>query len=144
MIGQRHSFTEYRRREISLTKEHSSDQSWCRFTSCPGKCKDDPCDNTRDGNRQNYLKYRFKFRCSKGEGSFLQGNWNSFQRYLPSSIFDEFMALPYHLFILSTQHHDIEGVRPLAYGTALVLIGLVFTLNIIAFIIRAKYRKRNA
>ena len=67
-----------------------------------------------------------------------------YQRYLPSSIFDEFMALPYHLFILSTQHHDIEGVRPLAYGTALALILLVFSLNILAFIIRSRYRTRNA
>jgi len=64
-----------------------------------------------------------------------------YQRYLPSSLFDEFMALPYHLFILSTQHHDIEGVRPLAYGTALVLLILVFLLNLTAFYIRAKYRK---
>ena len=65
-----------------------------------------------------------------------------FQKYLPTSVFDEFMALPYHLFILSTQHHDIEGVRPLAYGTALVLLLLVFGLNMIAFYIRAKYRQR--
>ncbi len=64
-----------------------------------------------------------------------------YQRYLPSSVFDEFMALPYHLFILSTQHHDIEGVRPLAYGTALVLLVLVFALNFVAFYIRAKYRR---
>jgi phosphate transport system permease protein len=63
-------------------------------------------------------------------------------RYLPSSPSDEFMALPYHLFILSTQHHAIEEVRPLAYGTALVLIGLVFVLNIIAFIIRYRYRQK--
>lgn len=67
-----------------------------------------------------------------------------FQRYLPTSVFDEFMALPYHLFILSTQHHDIEGVRPLAYSTALVLVALVFMLNIVAFYIRSKYRRRNA
>lgn len=59
----------------------------------------------------------------------------------PTSVFDEFMALPYHLYILSTQHQAIEAVRPLAYGTALVLIGLVFLLNIIAFIIRYRYRK---
>ena len=65
-----------------------------------------------------------------------------YQRYLPYSIFDEFMALPYHLFILSTQHHDIEAVRPLAYATALVLILLVFTLNLIAFYIRAKFRQK--
>lgn len=65
-----------------------------------------------------------------------------FQRYLPATIFDEFMALPYHLYILSTQHHDIMTVRPLAYGTALVLIGLVFILNLIAFYIRNRYRKQ--
>jgi phosphate transport system permease protein len=64
-----------------------------------------------------------------------------YQRYLPSSIFDEFMALPYHLYILSTQHHDIEAVRPLAYGTALILLIMVFALNLIAFYIRNKYRK---
>lgn len=65
-----------------------------------------------------------------------------FQRYLPATIFDEFMALPYHLYILSTQHHDIMAVRPLAYGTALVLIGLVFIMNLIAFYIRNRYRKQ--
>lgn len=61
-------------------------------------------------------------------------------RYLPSSPFDEFMALPYHVYILSTQHHSIEEVRPLAYGTALVLIAVVFLMNLAAFIVRAKYR----
>jgi len=61
-------------------------------------------------------------------------------RYLPSSIHDSFMAMPYHLYILSTQHHAIEEVRPLAYGTALVLLSLVFVLNILAFIIRYRYR----
>ncbi|MBC7888198.1 MAG: phosphate ABC transporter permease PstA [Ferruginibacter sp.] len=52
----------------------------------------------------------------------------------------EFMALPYHLYMLSTQHQAIEQVRPLAYGTASVLILLVFILNIIAFYIRFKHR----
>ncbi len=64
-------------------------------------------------------------------------------RYLPASIFDEFMALPYHLYILSTQHHAIEEVRPIAYGTALVLIALVFLLNLVAFVIRYRYRAFN-
>ena len=63
-----------------------------------------------------------------------------YQRYLPSTLLDEFMALPYHLYILSTQHHAIEQVRPLAYGTAMVLIGLIFLLNIVAFVIRSRYR----
>jgi phosphate transport system permease protein len=60
---------------------------------------------------------------------------------LPKSIFDQFMALPYHLYIMSTQHHAIEKVRPLAYGTALVLIVLVFTMNLFAVVLRYKLRK---
>ena len=53
----------------------------------------------------------------------------------------EFMALPYHLYMLSTQHQSIDEVRPIAYGTALVLIIVVFLLNLSAFYIRYKYRK---
>jgi len=56
------------------------------------------------------------------------------------SFHQEFMALPYHLYMLSTQHQSIELVRPLAYGTAVVLIILVFLLNIVAFYIRFKHR----
>lgn len=55
----------------------------------------------------------------------------------------EFMALPYHLYMLSTQHQAIEQVRPLAYGTATVLIMLVFLLNSAAFYIRFKNRTRD-
>jgi len=61
---------------------------------------------------------------------------------LPDSVFDQFMALPYHLYILSTQHHAIEQVRPLAYGTALVLIMLVLVLNFTAIFLRFKLRKK--
>ncbi len=59
-----------------------------------------------------------------------------------ASLNQEFMALPYHLYMLSTQHQSIEQVRPLAYGTATVLIMLVFVLNLFAFYIRFKYRKQ--
>ena len=59
---------------------------------------------------------------------------------ITTSVNQEFMALPYHLYMLSTQHQSIEEVRPLAYGTAAVLILLVFILNIIAFYIRFKNR----
>ena len=54
-----------------------------------------------------------------------------------------FTSLPnlYHLYIMSTQHHAIAKVRPIAYGTALVLIGLVFCMNFIAIVIRYKLRK---
>lgn len=59
-----------------------------------------------------------------------------FLPHLPRSIFSQFMALPYHLYILATQHHAIERVKPLAYGTALVLIILVLSLNSVAIFIR--------
>ncbi len=61
---------------------------------------------------------------------------------LPDSVFDQFMAMPYHLYILSTQHHAIEQVRSLAYGTALVLITLILIMNFTAIFIRFKLRKK--
>jgi phosphate transport system permease protein len=60
---------------------------------------------------------------------------------LPGSLNQEFMALPYHLYMLSTQHQSIEQVRPLAYGAAVILMLLVFGMNLIAFYIRFKYRQ---
>lgn len=65
-----------------------------------------------------------------------------FLPHLPDSLFDQFMALPYHLYVLSTQHHALEQVRPLAYGTALVLIGLVLVLNTAAILLRYRLRRR--
>jgi len=65
-----------------------------------------------------------------------------FLPHLPKSLFDQFMALPYHLYIMATQHHAIEKVRPLAYGTALVLLGLVLLLNISAIFVRYRFRRR--
>lgn len=61
--------------------------------------------------------------------------------FLPKSFSEQFMALPYHLYIMSTQHHAIAEVRPLAYGTALVLIVLVLLMNSVAIIARYKLRK---
>lgn len=61
---------------------------------------------------------------------------------LPTSLGDQFMALPYHLYILSTQHHDIMRVRPIAFATATVLIGLVALLNLFATYLRARARAR--
>ena len=65
-----------------------------------------------------------------------------FLPYLPKSLGDQFMALPYHLYIMATQHHQIEQVRPLAYGTALVLIVLVLGMNMTAVIIRYRLRRK--
>jgi len=62
--------------------------------------------------------------------------------FLPKSLTDQFMALPYHLYILATQHHEISVVRPLAYGTALVLIALVLGMNMSAIIVRYRLRRK--
>ncbi len=59
---------------------------------------------------------------------------------LPKSIFDQAMALPYHLYIISTQIPNIK--TEVRYGTALVLIGIVFSMNIFAVVIRARFRKK--
>jgi phosphate transport system permease protein len=61
---------------------------------------------------------------------------------LPSSLGDQFMALPYHLYIMATQHHAITQVRPIAYGTALVLIALVLGMNLTAVIVRFRLRRK--
>jgi len=59
---------------------------------------------------------------------------------LPDSIFDQAMALPYHLYVISTQVPNVdEKVR---YGTALVLMVLVLFMNLIAIIIRYNFRKK--
>lgn len=60
----------------------------------------------------------------------------------PHSIFDQVMALPYHLYILATQLPDVDKVRPMQYGTALVLIILVLGLNLAAILLRSHFRKK--
>ncbi len=67
--------------------------------------------------------------------------WPSLPAF-PNVLFTQFMALPYHLFILSTQHHEIYKVRPIAYGTALVLICLILFMNGVAIWIRAYFRRK--
>ncbi len=62
--------------------------------------------------------------------------------YLPRSLKDQFMALPYHLYIMATQHHAIDKAKGIAYGTALVLIAFVVIFNLGAIIIRARLRKK--
>ncbi|OGX31344.1 MAG: phosphate ABC transporter, permease protein PstA [Omnitrophica WOR_2 bacterium RIFCSPHIGHO2_02_FULL_46_37] len=59
---------------------------------------------------------------------------------LPASIFDQAMALPYHLYIISTQIPNI-AVKT-RYATAMVLVGISFTMNIFAVIIRSHLRKK--
>jgi len=59
---------------------------------------------------------------------------------LPRSPLDQSMALPYHLYVISTQ---VPGM-PLSvqYGTALVLLGLVLSLNILASLLRRHFRRK--
>ncbi len=61
---------------------------------------------------------------------------------LPTGIFDEIMALPYHIYVLATAGTEIEATRHLQYGTALVLIVLVLGLNLVAIIYRARLRRK--
>ncbi|MDO4789595.1 MAG: phosphate ABC transporter permease PstA [Porphyromonas sp.] len=55
---------------------------------------------------------------------------------LPSGIFDQVMALPYHLYVIATSGTDLEASRPIAYGTALVLIVIVVCMNLLASFLR--------
>jgi phosphate transport system permease protein len=61
---------------------------------------------------------------------------------LPTSVFDQVMALPYHLYILATQHPEAQKILPMQYGTALVLLFLVVALNLVAIILRIRVRKK--
>lgn len=61
---------------------------------------------------------------------------------LPTSIFDQVMALPYHLYVIATSGTDIEASRPIAYGTALVLIIIVLAINLLASFIRKRVSRK--
>lgn len=61
---------------------------------------------------------------------------------LPSSIFDQVMALPYHLYVIATSGTDLEATRPIAYGTTLVLIVIVLVMNLLASLLRKYFGKK--
>ena len=59
---------------------------------------------------------------------------------LPHSPFDQTMALPYHLYVISTQ---VPGMPPtIQYGTALVLLALVLSMSLVATLIRRYFRRK--
>ncbi|MDR0370466.1 MAG: phosphate ABC transporter permease PstA [Prevotellaceae bacterium] len=60
---------------------------------------------------------------------------------LPNSIFDQVMALPYHLYVIATSGTDVEASRPVAYGTALTLILIVLLMNLLAAFLRKYFGK---
>lgn len=61
---------------------------------------------------------------------------------LPQSIYDQVMALPYHLYVVSTSGTNIEASSAVAYGTALVLIAIVLFINVIANFLRSYFGKK--
>ncbi|WP_430709128.1 phosphate ABC transporter permease PstA [Pseudodesulfovibrio sediminis] len=66
----------------------------------------------------------------------------SYNPTLPSSIFDEVMALPYQIYSLSVSSTDPEATLPLQYGTSLVLVALVLGMNLVAILLRSHLRKK--
>ena len=65
-----------------------------------------------------------------------------FSREMPKSIFDEVMAMPYHIYVLATAGTEIAKTRPLQYGTALTLMALVLGMNLAAIILRNRLQKK--
>ena len=65
-----------------------------------------------------------------------------FLPHLPKSIFDQCMALPYHLYVISTSGKDIAASREMAYGTALVLIVIILIVNLLANALRNYFAKK--
>lgn len=61
---------------------------------------------------------------------------------LPHSVFDQCMALPYHLYVLATSGTDMEKQIPIAYGTALVLIIIILVVNLLANALREYFQKK--
>lgn len=59
---------------------------------------------------------------------------------LPRSVFDQVMALPYHLYVISTQVPNMP--MKISFATGFVLITLVFLMNLVSIILRAHYRKK--
>jgi phosphate transport system permease protein len=59
---------------------------------------------------------------------------------LPKSLFDQTMALPYHLYVIATQ---VPGMPlKIQYGTALVLLFITLMLTLLATIVRTAFRRR--
>jgi phosphate transport system permease protein len=65
-----------------------------------------------------------------------------FTAKLPHSVFDEVMALPYHIYVLATAGTHIDQTRPIQYGTVLVLLTLVLGVDLIAIVTRSYIRRK--
>jgi len=65
-----------------------------------------------------------------------------YMTHLPSSVFDEFMALPYSIYTLSTESSDVQAIRPVVFGAIIVLLLIVLGMNLVAISLRNYYRKK--
>jgi len=65
-----------------------------------------------------------------------------YMTHLPSSVFDEFMALPYSIYTLSTESSNVQVIRPVVFGAIIVLLLIVLGMNLIAISFRNYYRKK--
>jgi len=59
-------------------------------------------------------------------------------KFLPSSLTEPVMALPYHLFILTT---SVPGASTQKFGTALVLLLMVLSIYLVAILVRRRYHR---
>jgi phosphate transport system permease protein len=64
-----------------------------------------------------------------------------YTREFPTSIFDEVMALPYHIYALMTEGTSPQIQVPIAYGSAVILLLLVLSIDLIAIMLRHRMRK---
>ena len=63
---------------------------------------------------------------------------------LPKALSSQFMHLGYHTYVMATQSPDVDATRPLLYATVLVLLGLTFSLNFVAILLRSRSRRQAA
>jgi phosphate transport system permease protein len=57
------------------------------------------------------------------------------------SLFDEVMALPYHVYVLATAGTGIEATRGIQYGAILVLVGLVLGISSVGVWMRGRLNR---
>ena len=65
-----------------------------------------------------------------------------YMTHLPSSVFDEFMALPYSIFTLATESSDVHAIRPVVFGAVIILLLIVLGMNLVAIGLRNYFRNK--
>jgi len=61
---------------------------------------------------------------------------------IPDSIFDQFMELSYHIWAMATQSYNPTQATPIVYGTVLVLLVIVLSMDAVAILLRRRFRAR--